>query len=484
MKFEQAYHFLMPKLEKELPAYLTYHNSQHTKDVLQAAEYLCKAENVTKHEKELLLTAALFHDAGFIRTYNGHEEQSCEMARESLPTFGYSQQDIEAICDLIMATKLFHKPTTLLQKIIRDADLHYLGTSHYVAISNNLYSEYKHLGLVKDHREWHKKQITFLEGHEYLTRPANKKYGPSKKKNLQLLTKGRPSKKHKNIVLDKIADWALIALGALAASYGLNGFLVPNGFFDGGVSGIALLVHGIYHVDLSLLIILLNLPIIISSYFNTGKGFAFKSIVGIILLGVCLHFITYPVVTRDNVLVAMFGGFFIGLGSGLAIRGGGVLDGSEILAMHTTKKTGFTISEIILAINVLIFSVAALKFGLEIALYSTLTYFAASQTIGYVIEGVEAYTGVTIISSHSELIKRRLVNELGRGITIYKGERGFLPGSYEISEDCDIIFTVITRLELRKLKNLVQESDPKAFVFANTIKEASGGVIKRKSGHD
>ena len=158
-----------------------------------------------------------------------------------------------------------------------------------------------------------------------------------------------------------------------------------------------------------------------------------------------------------------------------------MLDGSEILAMHTTKKTSFTISEIILAINVLIFSVAALKFGLEIALYSTLTYFAASQTIGYVIEGVEAYTGVTIISSHSELIKRRLVNELGRGITIYKGQRGFLPGSFEISEDCDIIFTVITRLELRKLKNLVQQSDPKAFVFANTIKEASGGVIKRKS---
>jgi uncharacterized membrane-anchored protein YitT (DUF2179 family) len=272
-------------------------------------------------------------------------------------------------------------------------------------------------------------------------------------------------------------------LGAISASYGLSGYLVPNGFFDGGVSGIALLLHEIYHFDLSLLIILLNLPIIILSYFGTGKGFAIKTVVAIALLSICLYFIPYPVATTDHILVAVFGGFFIGLGSGLAIRGGCTLDGSEILALYTIKKTSFTISEIILAINILIFSIAALEFGLETALYSILTYFAASQTIGYVIEGIEAYTGVTIISAHSEIIKRRLVNELGRGITVYKGERGFLPDNFEVSDDCDIIFTVITRLELRKLKNLVQQSDPKAFVFANTIKEASGGLIKRKSTH-
>ncbi len=169
------------------------------------------------------------------------------------------------------------------------------------------------------------------------------------------------------------------------------------------------------------------------------------------------------------------------MGSGLVIRGGCAIDGSEIVAMYTIKRISFTISEIIMAINILIFSVAALKFGLETALYSILTYFAASQTIGYVIEGIEAYTGVTIISEHSELIKRRLVTDLGRGITVYKGERGFLPDNFEVSNDVDIIFTVITRLELTKLKNLVQQADQKAFVFANTIKEASGGVIKRKS---
>ncbi|MEO7393836.1 MAG: YitT family protein, partial [Chitinophagaceae bacterium] len=264
MKFKDVFYFLMPKLEQDLPVYLTYHNAEHTKDVLQAAEYLGKAENVAEYEKEILFTAALFHDAGFMRAYNGHEEQSCEIAREALPNFDYNKQDIDAICDLIMATRLEHKPTTLLQKIIRDADLHYLGTNHYFEIANKLYSEYKHQGLVKDHRDWHKKQITFLEDHEYLTSSANKKYSSIKKKNLQLLTIRKNPKKHAHKVLAAIGDWALLGLGALAASYGLKGFLVPNGFFDGGVSGIALLLHEIYHLDLSLLIILLNLPIIIT----------------------------------------------------------------------------------------------------------------------------------------------------------------------------------------------------------------------------
>jgi len=483
MKYEQAYRFLIPKLEQELSVDLTYHSVQHTEGVLLAAKRLCEAESIDENEKELVLTAVLYHDAGLIKTYNGHEEQSCEIARETLPDFNFNKEEIGIICDLIMATKLPHKPTTLLQKIICDADMHYLGTRHYFASANKLYHEYKRYGLVKDKEDWHKKQIAFLEEHAFFTRAASKEYGSLKKQNLQLLTIKKSGKKYENKVYRKIGDWTLIVFGAVTASFGLKGFLVPNGFFDGGVSGVALLLHEIYHFDLSLLIMVLNLPIIILSYFNTGKSFAIKTSVAIVLLGVCLYFIPYPVATSDHLLVAVFGGFFIGLGSGLAIRGGCALDGSEIVAMYTIRKTSFTISEIILAINILIFSVAALAFGLETALYSILTYFAASQTIGYVIEGIEAYTGVTIISEHSEMIKRRLVNELGRGITVYKGERGFLPGNFEVSEDCDIIFTVITRLELRKLRNLVQQSDPKSFVFANTIKEASGGIIKHKQAH-
>lgn len=184
-----------------------------------------------------------------------------------------------------------------------------------------------------------------------------------------------------------------------------------------------------------------------------------------------------------SIIVAVFGGAFLGIGIGLVMRAGAALDGIEVLAFYTMKRTSFTITEIVLGINIIIFSVAALKFGIETSLYSVLTYFAATKTIDYVVEGIQAYTGVTIISAKSEEIKHQLVNNLGRGITVYKGERGFLPGKFDVSADCDIIYTVVTRLEMRKLKNLIYEIDSEAFVFANTIKEASGGIIKSRVKH-
>ena len=184
-----------------------------------------------------------------------------------------------------------------------------------------------------------------------------------------------------------------------------------------------------------------------------------------------------------SLIVAVFGGAFLGIGIGLVMRAGAALDGIEVLAFYTMKRTSFTITEIVLGINIIIFSVAALKFGIETSLYSVLTYFAATKTIDYVVEGLQAYTGMTIISSKSEEIKHQLVNNLGRGITVYKGERGFLPGKFDVIADCDIIYTVVTRLEMRKLKNLIYEIDSEAFVFANTIKEASDGIIKSRVKH-
>jgi uncharacterized membrane-anchored protein YitT (DUF2179 family) len=173
----------------------------------------------------------------------------------------------------------------------------------------------------------------------------------------------------------------------------------------------------------------------------------------------------------------------MGIGVGLAIRGGCALDGIEVLALYTGKRIAFTISEIILGINIVIFLIAAIKLGLPTSLYSILTYYTASKTISFVIEGLEEYTGVTIISGQSEQIKRDLVMTLGRGITIYKGERGFLKDSFDVSAPVDIIFTVVTRLEVRRLRNLVYEIDPKAFVFTSTIKEAAGGVLKKRARH-
>ncbi len=173
----------------------------------------------------------------------------------------------------------------------------------------------------------------------------------------------------------------------------------------------------------------------------------------------------------------------MGIGFGLAIRGGCALDGVEVLALYTGKRISFTISEIIFGINVIIFLIAATILGLPTALYSILTYYTASRVTDFVIEGLEEYTGVTIISGQSEIIKERLVLEMGKGITVYKGERGFLKESFNVSYPVDIVFTVVTRLELRRLKNLVHSVDPAAFVFTSLIKEAAGGILTRRAGH-
>ena len=271
--------------------------------------------------------------------------------------------------------------------------------------------------------------------------------------------------------------------GTLISGFALKSFLVPNDFLDGGVTGISLLIHDLYHVNIAWVIVLMNIPFIIAGAYHVNRKFALKTLACVVGLGICLAFIPYPVVTSDKLLVSLFGGFFLGIGIGLAMRGGCAIDGIEVLALYTLKRSSFTISEIILGLNVIIFLIAALKLGLETALYSMLTYYAASRTIDYVIEGLEEYTGITIISGKSEIIKEQLVMKLGRGITVYKGERGFMKDSFEHSEPCDIVFTVITRLEVRRLKNLVHSIDPNAFIITNTIKEVAGGVLKHHKGH-
>ena len=280
-----------------------------------------------------------------------------------------------------------------------------------------------------------------------------------------------------------LRDTLYVLTGILFSGFALKGFLVPNNFFDGGVTGMSLLIHELYNVNIAYVIILANIPFIIMGAFQVNKLFALKTFIAVIGLGLCLLFIPYPQITSDKLLVSIFGGVFMGIGVGLAIRGGCALDGIEVLALYTGKRISFTISEIILGINVVIFLIAAFQLGLPTALYSILTYYCASKTINFVIEGLEEYTGVTIISAQNAIIKERLVMELGRGITVYKGERGFLKDSFEVSHPVDIIYTVVTRLEVRRLRNMVHEVDEKAFVFTSTIKEAAGGVLKKRARH-
>ncbi len=287
--------------------------------------------------------------------------------------------------------------------------------------------------------------------------------------------------------LFQIPNWVSEILttlaGILFCSFALKSFLIPNKFFDGGVTGISLLLHEIYELNIAWVIVLVNIPFIIMGAFQVNKAFAIKTFLAVIGLGLALHFIPFHAQTSDKLLVSIFGGVFMGIGVGLAIRGGCALDGIEVLALYTGKRISFTISEIILGINIIIFLIAGIELGLPTALYSILTYYTASKAISFVIEGLEEYTGVTIISGESEKIKEQLVMELNKGITVYKGERGFLKDNFDISNPVDIVFTVVTRFEVRRLRNIIHEIDPKAFVFTSTIKEAAGGVLKKRARH-
>jgi uncharacterized membrane-anchored protein YitT (DUF2179 family) len=285
-----------------------------------------------------------------------------------------------------------------------------------------------------------------------------------------------------------IQDILFVVAGIFSCTFALNGLLVPNGFLDGGVTGISLLFHEILehggsHVPLALIITVASIPFIIMGSYQINRRFAIKTSAAVLGLAISLTFIHFPEISNEKFICSIFGGFFMGLGIGLCMRGGCALDGIEILALYTGKRSSFTISELILGINIIIFLLAAIFLGLQTAFYSILTYFVASKMIDFVVEGLEEYTGVTIISGKSEELKEKLVMQLGRGITIYKGERGFLKDSFNVSQDCDIIFTIITRLEVRRLRNMVHATDPKAFVFTSTIKEAAGGVLKRRAKH-
>ena len=276
-----------------------------------------------------------------------------------------------------------------------------------------------------------------------------------------------------------IIDIFLISIGVLSAGFGLKGFLLPNNFIDGGAVGISLLLAEILGISISILLVVVNIPFIILGYFSISKEFAVKTGLAILALAVVVALVPYPQITADKLLVAVFGGFFLGTGIGLAVRGGGVIDGTEVLAINISRKLVLSIGDIILILNIIIFSFAAWLLSIETALYSILTYLAASRTVDFIIEGIEEYTGVTIISIKDEEIRHMITEEMGRGLTIYKGEKGFGRSGHRHNE-IKIIYTVLTRLEVSKLKTEIEKIDPEAFVIMNSIKDTKGGMIKKR----
>ncbi len=265
-------------------------------------------------------------------------------------------------------------------------------------------------------------------------------------------------------------------LGVLSALIALQGFMIPNHFLDGGITGISILVEEVFHVPFSVSLIIFNLPFIYLGYKKIGKTFSVNAFIAVIVLAILMTFITFPQITSDKVLIAVFGGFFIGLGIGLVIRGGGVIDGLEIIAHFTNRKIGFSTSEIIMCFNTLLFIGAAFEFGIETAMYSILVYYTAMKTSDYVVDGFEEFTALSIISQEYEMVKSVIVNDFGKAITVYKGERGYLPGSFKIKEDCDIVMTIVTRIEIHRIKEAIKELDPKAFFYVQRIKEVKGGI--------
>ena len=280
-----------------------------------------------------------------------------------------------------------------------------------------------------------------------------------------------------------VRDFIFVSIGVFSAGFGLKGFLLPNSFIDGGAMGISLLISETTSISLSILIVAINFPFILLGYKQIGKQFAIKSILAIIGLALIVHFVPYPLITSDKLLIAVFGGFFLGVGIGMSIRGGAVIDGTEVLAIFLSKKTGLTIGDIILIFNVIIFSFGAYILSIEIALYAILTYIAASKTIDFVIEGIEEYTGITIISDKSEKIRAMITEKLGSGVTIYTGKGGYRKDSKE-TQPIDILYTVITRLEISNLKKEIDKIDSSAFIIMNSIKDTKGGMIKKRPLED
>ncbi|TYS79163.1 YitT family protein [Rossellomorea aquimaris] len=285
--------------------------------------------------------------------------------------------------------------------------------------------------------------------------------------------------KHKKIPLKEVVKRAvLITIGAMIMAVGLEIFLVPNQVIDGGIVGVSIMLSHITGVKLGLFIFILNIPFFFIGYKQIGKTFAFSTLYGIIILSISTTFL-HPVAafTQDILLASLFGGIVLGIGVGMVIRYGGSLDGTEILAILSSKKLPFSVGEIIMFVNLFILASAGFVFSWDRAMYSLLAYYVAFKMIDITIKGLDESKSVWIISENYKEIGDALLHRLGRGVTYLKGEGAFS------GDDKKVIFCVITRLEEAKLKDIVAEHDPSAFLAIADIAEVRGGRFKKKDIH-
>jgi uncharacterized membrane-anchored protein YitT (DUF2179 family) len=272
------------------------------------------------------------------------------------------------------------------------------------------------------------------------------------------------------------SEYFQIFIGIVLTSLGLNAFLLPNGFLDGGVTGIALLVRTQVDINLSYLLLIFSIPFLILGYFTVSKQIVIRSIISILGLAIFIHFENFQTLTNDKLLISIFGGLLVGSGIGIAIRNGSVLDGSEILGIYLNDKFGISIGKVVLFFNIILFSVTAFAVSVEVALYSILTYIIAAKVTDTVIEGFEDFIGVTIVSKKHSIIQKAILEELGVGLTIYKGSSGY--GYNGQIEDFDIIHSIVNRIDIKKMYGIIKVIDADAFIVEFDVNSVKGGVLR------
>lgn len=296
---------------------------------------------------------------------------------------------------------------------------------------------------------------------------------------LTMESTGKKGVNHTALSLSRIVKRGFfIFLGAMLVAVALEVFLVPNKVIDGGIVGISIIFSYLAGISLGMLLFLLNLPFLVIGYKQIGKTFALSTLLGITVMSVgttLLH--GASAFTEDPLLAAVFGGIILGIGVGLVIRNGGSLDGTEIVAILFNKKTPFSVGEVVMFFNIFILGSAGFVFGWDRAMYSLMAYFIAFKMIDVTIQGLDESRSIWIISDKHQEIGEALLHRLGRGATYLNGEGGFS------GDDKKVVFAVITRLEEAKLKAIVEEIDPSAFLAIGSIHDVKGGRFKKRDIH-
>ena len=279
-------------------------------------------------------------------------------------------------------------------------------------------------------------------------------------------------KTKKNYIFKTILEYLGMTIGAALAAFALEEFLVPNSILDGGINGISIIVNKLTGFRLGILIFCLNIPFLYIGYKSLGKRFLIKSLYAMSLFSILVEvFEEAPMVTDDIILALVYGGVILGFGVGLIIKCGGCVDGTESVAIVISKKTSFSVGQIVLFFNLIIFGVAGFIFGVDRALYSLLTYFITYKIIDLVSEGLEKGKAVMIISNAGDKIAKDIYSRLGRTST-------FLEGTGFISGEKSVLYVVVTRLEISEIRRIVSEEDESAFVTISDVAEIIGKHIK------